>query len=212
MSPSSHIFFYLLFHFLLLPYLFYSLFLGKVALFSLERGFCFYQIFCNGLLHGATHDTGDALKKKKSPCRNPWSRPEVLCRFTGRLFKRRRTEASRNCTRELGGEEGPGRNAAALLLFVKAKYSPGSNLWLTPGFTPPVATTEPRYRIYDKSPAPRHHVSLSHCLLVSQLHKELQASGILGGLLGPQPAAARSCPAAGSTRTGSCSGRVSLVV
>lgn len=135
---------------------------------------------------------------------------QALLRITGAVrrhyagsqaasYKSRKTEASRNSTRELGGKEGPGRNPVALLLFVKAEYSLGSNLWLTPSFTHSVATTELHYRIYYKPLAPwtADGVWKSQQCLTGTSHHSFTRSGRLqpsSGVCSVSNPSARSCP------------------
>lgn len=81
------------------------------------------------------------------------------------------------------------------LLFVKAKYSLDSNLWLTASFTHSPATTELLYRIYYKPLAPwaaERAWKFQQCLSGTShpsFTRSCRLSGILGGLFGQQPLA-----------------------
>lgn len=82
-----------------------------------------------------------------------------------------------------------------VLLFVKAKYSLDSNLWLTASFTHSPATTELLYRIYYKPLAPwaaERAWKFQQCLSGTShpsFTRSCRLSGILGGLFGQQPLA-----------------------
>lgn len=95
-------------------------------------------------------------------------------------------------------KEGRKKSCSFFLLFVKAKYSLDSNLWLTPSFTRSLATTT-RTTLQnllqnllsgslDSTQSPKVP-AMSQWHLPSQFHEKLQASGILGALFGQQPLA-----------------------